>query len=494
MAQTNQGDYLDDLPYLTAAPYMGGTAEVTTGMQAEMVIDDDQPTGMQAEMRFPDQTNSTGMQATMFTGGLPLTGMQAKMVAAITRITGMQADMVTQALAPTGMQALMKIVSPDDDSVTGMQAKMGQPAHVICGGYLDEFPYLEDDPYLGPRFCTLNGMQAEMIILLQERTGMQADQQIVSPDDDSVTGMQALMQIIENSKITGMQADMLEATRIGMQATMVIYSIETLRFLCDFASRGTPAQAGITWTSVQAIEAGDFSPNNLNTDIFEQRTQVSGTPVQWELRCDTGVTNTFVDTIYIGEHNFTQSASVVFQASTVSNFASIEYERTLTVEQDNIYFILPVADFPAAPARYYRLIIQDPTNINSMRIGIVLFGTSVIFGISERFLNPVQFGFRHFKDTIETEGFTNVSNDRAIRKFLKLDFEQLLFDGQNFEKIRELILTAKTDLKCLIIPRPTRPSSLAVFAKLVQLPEEQHYATEDENHRIDLSLEWDETE
>jgi len=495
MAQTNQGDYLNDLPYLTQAPYMGGIAEVTTGMQVEMVINATKQTGMQSLMQIVDADKQTGMQSSMITGDSAIVGTQAEMFVAASKLTGMQTDMVTGSSVNTGMQVDQKIVSPDDDLSVGMQAKMGFPAHIICGGYLNDDPYLSKLPYMAERLCALQGMQVSMQVAETPVTGMQVEMSIISPDDDKITGMQVVQQIAGNSKITGMQADMVAQQQTGMQASMQLYSVDTLRILCSFPSRGTPAQGGLSWTSVQALRTGDFDANNLNTDIFEERTETLATPpATWELRCDTGLSNTFVDTIYIGEHNFTLGATVEFQASDDPAFGTIKYTRNMTVEEQHMYFILPLIDFPPEPARYFRFTIQDVNNPGSLKIGIIVFGSAVTFSQRERFLNPVRFGFNHFKDTIETEGFTNVSNDRALRKFLGLSFEQLRFDGGNFEKLRDYFLESKTDLKCLIIPRPTRPSSLAVFAKMKQIPEEQHYATSDDNHRIDLSIDWDEAD
>jgi len=489
MAQTNTGGY-QQTAYLAEVPYMGGNAVVTTGMQVNMVTDTSVSTGQQANMNV-NAAFPLGMQADMFTGNDGIAGMQVEMfINDLLNPLGFQVDMLTSKVTPNGMQVDMQLAG--NLNQLGMQAKMGFPQHITCGGYLTDNPYMEE-AYLGPKFCTLNSMQVFMQISEIVPTGLQAEMFIVSPDDDKITGMQANMQIAGNLKITGMQADMLSVDRTGMQATMVLYSVETLRFLCDFESRGTPAQAGDTWTSVQSLRVGDFEANNLNTDIFEERTETLATPpALWELQCNTGKTNTFVDTIYIGDHNFTLGASVIFQASTFSNFSTIEYQRVMTVENQDMYFVLPLLDFPPLPAQYYRLLIQDGANPGALKIGIVVFGSSTTFTPDERFINPVRYGVRHFKDTIPTEGFTNVSNDRALRKFLTLDFEQLLLEGGNFGKIRNFIKTSKTDLKCLIIPRPTKPSALAVFSKLTTLPEEQHYATEDDNWRIDLTLDWDE--
>ena len=404
---------------------------------------------------------------------------------------GMQADMVALQTPATGMQ--VDIQSLPGSTATGMEVIFGKLKHIIHPKYLVvEDPYLTTS-YLNDRFCALQGMQVEGLIQAAlNNTGMQIEATIVDPTDDKFQGMQVELKIVDDLKVIGMQVEMLKTNITGFQVTQSIYNAENLRLMCNFASRGRPSQNGLTWTSVQPIKAGDFSPNNLNTDIFEERTQTDDINALWELRCNTGAVNTFVDTIAILEHNFSAGATVVFQASDDVNFGTVKFTENLVVEADNMYFIAPT--LPTIPAQFFRFIIQDSANAEAfLRIGIIVFGSSQILTLKERFTNPVKFGKTHFKDTIETEGFTSVSNDRATRKFLGLNFRELDFNGGNFDLIQDYLDTAKTDLKCLIIPRPSRASSLAVFAKLVKLPDEQHNAIDDDNHFIELDLDWDES-
>jgi hypothetical protein len=367
----------------------------------------------------------------------------------------------------TGIQSEMFIDSPDDDRFQGIQAEMKVET---------------EDP---------TGIQALMVKGTTDANGMQSDQKIVDEDDDRFQGIQAEMKV-DTEATPGFQSDQITTENFGMSATMSLYNQTQFRVLCDFSSRGTPALGGTNWVSVPTEDAGDFSPNNLNTDIVEQRTQVSPVPALWRLEVDTGVSNTFVDTIGILEHNLTIAATVQFQASNDPLFSTIEFSINMTVELDNMYYIAPT--LPTTPARYFRFLIQDPSNTSGkLSIGTIVFGSAVVTTTKECFSNPIIYGKRHFKDTLPVEGFNTVSNDRAIRHFLGLRFEQLEFDGANFELLQEYYCTAKTDLKCLVIPRPETPSAFAVFAKLVTLPEEQHNAIDVDNHYVQISLEWDES-
>jgi len=384
---------------------------------------------------------------------------------------GMQVDMITDGSEEIGVQTEMKIVDSTDDEFIGMQAGM------VAAG------------------TDVVGSQASMIIAKDKATGSQAEMKIVDATDDEFIGMQVEM-VIKDDEAIGMQANMARAIAVSCQVNGVLYNVTQLRILCDFISRGTPALGGNNWTSMQSMAADDLGDlSNLNNDLIEHRAQTAnGVTAIWEIRCDTGITNAFVDTLAILGHNFTKGARVTFQASNSASWTSVDESVVLTTELDNMYWIKPT---PASSAyRYRRLIIEDSANAdNHLYIGCIVFGLANILSPTAEFDNPATFGRRHFKDTLETEGFTSVSNDRATRKILGLRWSELNRFGTNYRILENYMLSAKTDLKCLIIPRPTRPSALAVFSKLVDLPEESHNSdsVEDDNWHVTLELNWDES-
>ena len=479
MADFEQG-YLENT-YLTPFPYMSGQAGDCLGMQVEMKIvsgDDDPMLGVQTEMQI-DTTVTVGAQV--------------EFIVLTDNKLGMQLELKAQGNTPVGTQIQMQVA--EALSQVGIEVLFGKLLHVIHPKYLNSDPYLTDS-YLAARICALQGTQIEMQIDTTNNLGTQVEMKIDTPDDDPMLGVQTELKIEDFTNNVGMQVEFLQITSVGTEVTAVLYNVDRLRILCEFPSRGTAALGGVNWTSQQALEPGDFDASNVNTDQFEERTQTDGLPGLWELRCDTGEANTTVDTVAILEHNFTVGATVTMQASNDSGFGSIIWSKVLTTEVDNMYFILPVADFPLDPARYYRFLISDGSNPDGhLRVGVILFGSGLIMGKKETFDLPVRFGLRHFKDTVETEGFTNVSSDRATRKALGLTFTNMDFFGPQYDLLRDFYKSAKTDTKCLIIPRPTRPSALSVFAKLEAMPDEAHNAIGDESgeHFVDLSLDWDET-
>lgn len=276
------------------------------------------------------------------------------------------------------------------------------------------------------------------------------------------------------------------ARLVNSQILHAIYNTKLLRILCEFPSRGT---SGTNWSVIAGgTAAGDFSVNNLNTDIVEQ--VYRSTAKNITIQCDTQVPQgIFNDTLAILGHNFTTSASVVMQGSNDITFGSVGLSETLDVELNNIYWISEY--LPAASYRYWRFIISDVTNANNLQIGTIVFGPSIIFN-GECFVDNVVRRKTHFADRVRTEGFTSVSNDRALKRAVSLSFKNLDFNRDNYEHLVEVIDAARTSLKCLWIPTPEYASRFAVFGKLSEMPVENHRVLGENADYIDLDITVDE--
>jgi hypothetical protein len=200
-----------------------------------------------------------------------------------------------------------------------------------------------------------------------------------------------------------------------------------------------------------------------------------------------------VDTFAALNHNLTTSASVVLEASNDSGFSPVEFSVNLSPTETNMYYIAPT--FPTQQFRYWRLVINDPTNPSGfLQIGTIVFGTTVILQ-GEAFVDEVTKLTKHFSDKVATEGFTNVSNDRAIKNSVSIDFRNMQYNRGNFKNLRELFEFARTSLKCLWIPDPQQMERFTVFGKLTQIPAEKHVnrgsGTSADN--VDFTLEVDES-
>lgn len=502
-------------------------AEHATGMQAEMTVNTEQATGFQSEM-IVNSTAPIGQQVDMVLGALVSLGFQVEQVIVDSTFAGMQATQIFQAFeSATGFQVQGFIT---ETSTLGLSAIHDKLRHAIHEYYL-EYPYLED-PYLVGLMCAFPGLQASMTINTQTAYGVQVNQLIeATPDSgmqaemivnaEAATGMQAkgyinaetiygfqvqgvinalntfglqAEMIVNAEKPLSFQANQLKIYKSGMQADMIIYNVTQLRVMWEFPSRGTEALLGLNWVA-STTAVGDFAASNVNTDIIEQVWRSSGVPSFQTLTCDTGIVQgVTIDTIAILGHNFTKSATVQVQGSN-DNFATPpNITFNMMTELENMYYISPEFPTLAGQNRYWRFIIQDTTNpAGYVEVGTIIFGNSEIFSVIECFTNPITRGYKHFKDAMPSEGFTTVSNDRALKRHLRLNFEQLNFFKGNFRILDEMMRFARTSLKVLVIPTPQYPSRFAVYGKLTSLPEIVHTGIDAVTEYVDVAFEWDES-
>jgi len=313
-------------------------------------------------------------------------------------------------------------------------------SHANCFGYLDD-PYLAD-VYLGNRIC-----------------------------------------VSLRTQITRIQAFITHT-----QVIRALYNTTRLRIMPTFPSRGT---SGINWTQIiGSTTGGDFGLNNLNTDIVEQVWRSTSTSAT--IQCDTEISQgIFLDTLAMLNHNFTTSATVQLQGSNSSIFATTPYSENLFTELNDMYWIEPM--LPNASYRYWRFVINDPTNSDGyLQIGTIIFGSAIIFN-GECIVDQVQKRKIHFSDKVKTEGFTNVSNDRALKKAVSFSFKYLNYNLENYSNLSEVVDLVRTSLKALWIPDPRFTSRFAVFGKLSELPVENHLVLGADNDYIDMDITVDES-
>ncbi|MGL6123479.1 MAG: hypothetical protein ACRC1W_10765, partial [Shewanella sp.] len=475
-------------------PVIGGGNNA--GIQFQGVIAADSPQGVQFDAQIGEQVPA-GVQFNSVISTAAPTATQFEGVIAASSAAGFQfAPLITQQSA-YGVQFNGVIAAGPVSS--GLQFTPTTHPHHRCGGYLTEAEYLSGYPYLAEVMCFLAPVQFNVVNTQQEPLGLQF-QGVITAARPLGTQFRG---VIDTDYAAGTQFTVVSAARLGAQFRVVLYNTTNQRILCEFASRGAattgggnnawgnPKGEGESWLST-STQSGDFSVQNLNTDIIEQFWRsATGTKVV-NLSCDTEVTQgVFMDTLAILNHNLTSSASIVLQGSNDSGFASVPFSAVLTYTRENIYYIAP--SLPQSSYRYWRLQLDDTSNPdNFLRIGAVLFGASALLQ-GECFVDQITYGRRHFKDVVNTEGFTNVSNDRGLKRFLRMDFKSLNFSGRNYDLLQEVFETARTSLKCLWIPTPEYASRYAVFAKLADLPEEKHNDRGPEADYVSFDLSLDES-
>lgn len=468
--------YLDD-DYLTEE-YLGGTLAVRAPAQFEVkIVDSSKSINAQYEAKI-EATKRTGAQFENTALNIPKRiGAQFE-----SKILDLQKSIGAQFEADLGSEIRM----PAQFIISGI-------VHRICEGYLDG-EYLED-AYLAARLCASLHSQFNVQIESEKRTGAQFEAQIIDLQKQMPAQYEA--KIVDFQKSIGAQFNAAITKLLNAQFQVVLYNITQTRILCDFASRGqSVAQGGtggLNWTAkigaVDITKPGDFSPNNLNTDIVEQRWEstagsISNVNLDVDTEISQGVT---IDTLAILDHNFSPGGTLVLQGSNVSNFAVINTTITLPITEENIFYIAETFPTATDQNRYWRFNINDPLNNDGfLRVGTIVFGNAVILSEQNCVTDKIKRTTAHFADRIRTEGFTTVSNDRAIKRKIDLRFENIKFGLGDFEKLDDIFRTARTSLKCLWIPTPQIPGRFAVFGKITQLPTEEHNVKSRTNFDLDL--------
>lgn len=522
-------NYLES-PYLEN-PYLGTDVTGSMGHQAQIVINSATSYGMQCQIQIVDFPAAKGQQANLsIVDSTTASGMQADIAVETRRAIGQQAELnIVDRPAAFGQQVDILIgVAP---FAFGMQFKRDNIAHLDCMGYLEE-GYLEG-AYLVHGICAHAAMQAELLVTNTNEIGQQSEihidnrlsaigqqseihivdfkkslgqQSSINVSLLRAFGMQAEIQfndvprffgleseisIVDAKKPIGMQVELIHQLAIGMQVTIALYSPTNLRILCDFPSRGLAGSVGLNawgntsgqgenWKS-NSTESGDFSEENLNTDIVEQVWRSNApTTTGINLDCDTErAQGVFLDTLAVLNHNITSSATVTLIGSNTDDFSVVGVSIPLEVRSDdpNIYYVAPT--LPNQGYRYWRLSIDDSSNSDGfVEIGTIIFGSSTIF-IGECFVDEVIFQLKDFTDSVQTEGFTNANNSRAQKKQLQLEFRSLSYLKGNFRAMRSMFRRERTVLKCLWIPTPDPDnqeltSRFALFSKLAEIPSERH--------------------
>jgi hypothetical protein len=446
--------------------------DYTTGIQVELIIDASHTMGYQVKAQMLDEYDFKAMQteARLFKDNA-----QAFEVKRI----------IKNYLSENASQFKGYLLDRMDSA--GMEVRRDKSfPHISCSGfgYLKQ-PYLTT-AYLAAGYCVPGPMQIELLLKKNAPRGMEVNRIV---ETFTQVAVEVKKVIADKLYSFGMQIERFRATNVGMQVRFILYNDYNLRVLCDFPSRGV---TGNNWTS-SSTAAGDFSINNVNTDIVEQRWQ-SVTGVKFStLVCDTQKTQGIgVDTLAILNHNFTTSAAISLEASNQSDFSTVGFQKNLTINRnEDIYYIAPT--YPTQQFRYWRLICNDPTNPdNHLRIGTIVFGSSIIMQ-GESFVDTVRKRKIHFSDKVETEGYTNVSNDRSLKRAINIDFLKIAYARGNYNALTNVFDYSRTSLKCLWIPDPLKPSRFAVFGKLATMPEETHLNMGTGADYVDFSMEVDES-
>lgn len=283
----------------------------------------------------------------------------------------------------------------------------------------------------------------------------------------------------------------------GVQVVHAIYNITNLRILWEIASDGD--QFNNYLASSQA--SSDKGITNVKSDIIEQYWQSTAAVGEY-IQFDAGSGKTIsLDTFALIAHNLTSSAivNIYGQGSGASpvpaSWIGVPLYATMTMPSDpdenNLIWIAPT--LPKVTYRHWRVTIQDPSNpLGALRIGRVVGGSSLIF-TGENCLDSMGFHKENYKDEFKLNGFSNIANNRALKKTLNLEFRNLDRIAElNYRRINRYVNYCRDTLKALVIPDPQVPYQFSVYSKLSKMPQESHRFISQENSYASFSFEYDE--
>lgn len=510
-------------------PYNTAFVFGASGIQVRAVINATDASGVQAKRQILDYPRATGLQTRGIIDAIVAMGVESRLAIRDDLASGVQTQRrIVDYLDPNAVETRRKIVDFEDPQgvetrrrIIDFETPLGLQTRRIIVDFLRavgaearrkivDFPNASGieavatklthltiqnqiaDPFQVGLMHAILGIQTKRHIVDRKSAHGLQTRLVIEADDQY--GLQTRLVIKDFLNAVGLQAQQVLTLPSGLQAFAQIYNTNNLRILSEFPSRGT---TGNNWTA-SSTATGDYAASNLNSDLTEQiwRSDDNDTS-SIQLICDTQLPQgVFIDTFAMLNHNLTSSATVVLQGANVSNFSTVGVSINLSVTPDNIYYIAPEA--PTSGWRYWRISIDDPFNgDNFVSVGTIVFGRANIFQ-GECHTDEIQFSFKDFADTVATEGFTNVSNSRALKKVLNLDFRYLRFSLANFRILRSINTTYRTTHKLLWIPTPdpidqTTTGRFAVFGKLAALPQETHNYKGPNADYVSLSVEVDES-
>jgi hypothetical protein len=165
---------------------------------------------------------------------------------------------------------------------------------------------------------------------------------------------------------------------------------------------------------------------------------------------------------------------------------------TVQPNYENIYYIASVS--AANQYRHWRVLIQDPTKPDGyISIGRFAAGEAMVFDTRENMTMDVDYSQINYKDELKLNGFSSISNNRALRSRLRLGFDNLdMESNDNYAQLQRMLTYCRDTLKALVIPDPRRPYRYSVYSKLSQMPQEKHRYIDDATSYATFDLEWDE--
>ena len=298
---------------------------------------------------------------------------------------------------------------------------------------------------------------------------------------------------------TQQQIEILGRKYVFSQIRISLYNKTNFRVLWEIASDGV---VSANYTASSSASA-DKNVINVKNDILERYWQSVGATSEW-IQFDAGNGRTIsMDTFALLGTNLTSSAVLTLRgfgggsdAAPVS-WVSVPVYASIPMpadrpREDRVLWIAET--LPTSTFRHWRLEIQDPTNpAGFLRIGRVAAGSATVLA-GENMLDELSQKRLSFKDEQRLNGFTGISNNRALKKKVTMRFRDLnVLNRNNYQQLAKMMDYARDTLKVLVIPDPQSPYDFSIFAKLTELPEESVQFIEKDLQYVGFELTFDES-
>jgi hypothetical protein len=279
-----------------------------------------------------------------------------------------------------------------------------------------------------------------------------------------------------------------------------MYNTTNMRILWEFGSDGIE-YANFTASS-EALN--DYEIINIKSDMVERTWRSTGIASEW-VQWDAGAGQVMgVDTLALINHNLSQNAVVTLLAyGQGSDEAPPDFDGSATLTtvltmptdptEDTLLYCNASAVTSATSYRHWRVRLEDPSNDAAyLEIGRLIAGEAFVFD-TENCAQDIEFSYKNYKNEVNLNGYTSASNNRALKKNLRLSLPNLNAISQtNYSEWNRMIKYCRDSLKMLVIVDPVSPYRFSVFAKLQEIPAEKTRYVDGLNMYASITATWDE--
>lgn len=291
-----------------------------------------------------------------------------------------------------------------------------------------------------------------------------------------------------------------EVSVLNIAWRVAMYNKTNMRILWEFASDGIEY---VNFTaSSEALT--DYEVINIKSDMIEKTWRSTAIASEW-VQWDAGAGQTMgIDTLALLNTNLSQNAVVTLLGYGGGSDAApgdfdgsaaitIVIDMPTDATEDTVLYCSASAASSATSYRHWKLRLEDPSNAAAyLEIGRLVAGEAFVFD-TENCAQDIEFSYKNYKNEVNLNGFTSASNNRALKKNLRLSLPNLNAISQtNYSEWNRMLKYCRDTLKMLVIVDPVSPYRFSVFAKLQEIPAEKTRYVDGLNMYASITATWDE--